>query len=497
MSNGSEGTRTVESRVPARMDRLPFSRWHWLVIAALGITWILDGLEVTMVGNVAAVLTDPESGLGLSEGQVGLAGGIYIAGACTGALFFSYLTDRYGRKKLFIITLVIYLLFTVLTAFSWNFWSFALFRFFTGAGIGGEYSAIYSAIDELIPARLRGQVALAISGSYWGGAALGSLMAVALLNLAFIPTFYGWRIAFGVGAVLGICVLLIRRYVPESPRWLATHGRNDQAEEVAGGIEEKVKEYTGSEELPPVDEDESITIEQRKSIGFTPIFRAMFQMYPKRTVLGLILMSTQAFLYNAVLFTYGLVLTSYYGVTSSNVGLYLAAFAVGNLTGPLTLGRLFDRVGRVPMISGCYLASGALLILTSYLFSQDAMSAVTQTILWTVMFFFASSAASAAYLTVSEVFPMEIRAMAIALFYAIATGLGGITGPIIFGQLIGTGDRSDLLIGYGLAAALMIGAAVAELILGVRAEQRSLESVATPLTAIQEETGSSKRGGGG
>jgi MFS family permease len=317
-------------------------------------------------------------------------------------------------------------------------------------------------------------------------------MAVALLNLAFIPTFYGWRIAFGAGAVLGICVLLIRRYVPESPRWLATHGRNDHAEEVAGGIEEKVREYTGRDELPPVDEDETLTIEQRKSIGFTPIFRAMFQMYPKRTVLGLILMSTQAFLYNAVLFTYGLVLTAYYGVTPQNVGLYLAAFAVGNLLGPLTLGRLFDRVGRVPMISGCYFASGALLILTSYLFSQDAMSAVTQTILWTAMFFFASSAASAAYLTVSEVFPMEIRAMAIAVFYAIATGLGGITGPIIFGQLIGTGDRSDLLIGYGLAAALMVGAAIAELILGVRAEQRSLESVATPLTAIQEETGASK-----
>jgi MFS family permease len=491
LSSGSAGTQTVESQVPARMDRLPFSRWHWLVIAALGITWILDGLEVTMVGNVAAVLTDPQAGLGLSEGQVGLAGGIYIAGACSGALFFSYLTDRYGRKKLFLITLSIYLFFTVLTAFSWNFWSFALFRFFTGAGIGGEYSAIYSAIDELIPARIRGQVALAISGSYWAGAALGSLMAVALLSEILVPVFYGWRLAFGVGAVLGLGVLLIRRYVPESPRWLATHGRNDEAERVAGHIEDQVREYTGRGELPPIDEDETITIEQRKSIGFTPIFRAMFQMYPKRTVLGLILMSTQAFLYNAVLFTYGLVLTSYYGVSSGNIGLYLAAFAVGNLCGPLLLGRLFDVVGRRPMISGCYLASGAILALTSYLFSQDAMTALTQTLLWTAMFFFASSAASAAYLTVSEVFPMEIRAMAIALFYAIATALGGITGPIIFGHLIGTGDRSNLLYGYGLAAALMVVAAIAELILGVRAEQRSLESVATPLTAIQEETGAS------
>jgi len=320
MSDGNAGTSTVESQVPARLDRLPFSRWHWLVIAALGITWILDGLEVTMVGNVAAVLTDPNSGLGLSEGQVGLAGGIYIAGACSGALFFSYLTDRYGRKKLFMITLAIYLVFTVLTAFSWNFWSFVIFRFFTGAGIGGEYSAIYSAIDELIPARLRGQVALAISGSYWGGAALGSLVAVALLNLAFFGTFYSWRIAFGAGAVLGICVLLIRRYVPESPRWLATHGRHDEAEKVAGGIEEHVKENNDLDELPPADEDETVTIEQRKSIGFGPIFRAMFVMYPKRTVLGLVLMATQAFLYNAVLFTYGLILSSYYGVPGANVG---------------------------------------------------------------------------------------------------------------------------------------------------------------------------------
>ncbi len=491
MSNGGAQTQTVESRVPARMDRLPWSRWHWLVIAALGITWILDGLEVTMVGNVAAVLTDPDAGLGLSEGQVGLAGGIYIAGACTGALFFSYLTDRYGRKKLFLITLAVYLIFTVLTAFSWSFWSFAIFRFFTGAGLGGEYSAIYSAIDEMIPARIRGRVALAISGSYWGGAALGSLMAVALLSELFVPVFYGWRLAFGVGAILGIGVLLIRRYVPESPRWLATHGRNDQAEEVAGDVEERVKEHKNIEELPPVDEDETMTIEQRKSIGFTPIFRAMFQMYPNRTVLGLVLMGTQAFLYNAVLFTYGLILSNYYGVPGTNVGLYLAVFAIGNLTGPLLLGRFFDRIGRVPMISGCYFTSGALLAVSGYLFHQDALSATTLTAIWTMMFFFASSAASAAYLTVSEVFPMEVRAMAIALFYAIGTGLGGITGPVIFGQLIGTGDRSDLLFGFGIAAGLMVGAAIVELILGVRAERRSLESIAAPLTAIQKQTGAS------
>lgn len=491
MSNGSAGTKTVESRVPARVDRLPWSRWHWLVIAALGITWILDGLEVTMVGNIAAVLTSPRSGLNLSSGQVGLAGGIYIAGACSGALFFSYLTDRFGRKKLFMITLGVYLIFTVATAFSWNFLSFVIFRFFTGAGIGGEYSAIYSAVDELIPARVRGQVALAISGSYWAGAALGSLVSVVLLSEVFVPQAYGWRLAFGIGAVLGLAVLLIRRYVPESPRWLATHGRNDEAEEVVGKIEERVKKDKDLEELPQIDEDETITIEQRGSIGFAPIARAMFKMYPRRTVLGLVLMGTQAFLYNAVLFTYGLILSTYYGVPGGNVGYYLAAIAVGNLAGPLLLGRFFDRVGRVPMISGCYIASGGLLAISAYLFHQDVLSGVTLTAIWGVMFFFASSAASAAYLTVSEVFPMEIRAMAIALFYAIATALGGITGPIVFGQLIGTGNKSDLLIGFGIAAGLMLGAAAVELILGLKTEQKSLESIATPLTAIQEETGTS------
>jgi MFS family permease len=388
------------------------------------------------------------------------------------------------------ITLAVYLIFTIATAFSWNFFSFVVFRFLRGAGIGGEYSTIYSAVDELIPARLRGQVALAISGSYWGGAALGSLVAVFLLNSAFLGLFYSWRVAFGVGAVLGIYVLLIRRYVPESPRWLATHGRNEEAEGVMDDIEGRVKEYTDTKELPSVGEDESITIEQRKSIGFTPILRAMFRMYPKRTVLGL--MGTQTFLYNAVLFTYGLILSTYYGVPGENVGYYIAILAVGNLAGPLLLGRLFDRIGRVPMIAGCYITSGVLLAVSGYLFHQHVLSGVTLTAIWGVMFFFASSAASAAYLTVSEVFPMEIRAMAIALFYGIATGIGGITGPIVFGQLIGTGSRSNLLIGFGIAAGLMIAAAVTELVLGVRAEQRSLEDVATPLTAIKEQTGASQ-----
>jgi MFS family permease len=479
----------VESRIPSRMDRLPWARWHWLVVAALGITWILDGLEVTIVGNIAGILVEPDSGLNLTEAQVGLAGGIYIAGACTGALFFSYLTDRFGRKRLFLITLAVYLIFSFLTAFSWNFWSFVVFRFIAGTGIGGEYSAIYSAVDELIPARYRGQVALAISGSYWIGAMMGSALSILLLNPNFISQYYGWRVAFWLGALLGLCILLIRRYVPESPRWLLTHGRTEEAEETTEAIENQAREQTGRD-LPPV-EGQPIIVEQRESIGFGLIARAMFQMYPRRTVLGLTLMGSQAFLYNAIFFTYALVLTRFYGIEAGTVPYFLLPFALGNLLGPLLLGRLFDTVGRVPMISGCYFLSGGLMALTGYLFYVDILSAVTQTILWCIVFFFASAAASAGYLTVSEVFPMEIRAMAIALFYAIATGIGGISGPVIFGQLIGTGNATNLFIAYLVGAGFMVLAAVVELVIGVRAEGQSLENVATPLTAIEEATGKS------
>jgi MFS family permease len=480
---------TVESRIPTRMDRLPWAHWHWLVIAALGITWILDGLEVTIVGNIAGVLVEPDSGLNLTEGQIGLAGGIYIAGACTGSLVFSYLTDRFGRKRLFLITLAVYLIFSFLTAFSWNFWSFVVFRFLAGTGIGGEYSAIYSAVDELIPARYRGQVALAISGSYWIGAMMGSAISIVLLNPNIIDQYYGWRVAFWLGAALGVGVLLIRRYVPESPRWLLTHGRNEEAEETTEAIEREVSRESGRE-LPPV-EGRPIVIEQRESIGFGIIAKAMFKMYPRRTVLGLTLMASQAFLYNAIFFTYALVLTGFYGIEAGTVPYFLLFFAVGNVLGPWLLGRFFDTIGRVPMIAGCYFLSGALMAATGYLFYVDILNAVTQTILWCIVFFFASAAASAGYLTVSEVFPMEIRAMAIALFYSIATALGGISGPVIFGQLIGTGNAANLFIAYLVGAGFMVFAAVIEVVLGVRAEGQSLEKVATPLTAIEEATGSS------
>src|SRR5215212_7828801 len=495
VSNGASAARgAVESYIPTRMDRLPWARWHSLVVVALGITWILDGLEVTIVGNIAGRLTEPDSGLNLTEGQIGLAAGIYIAGACTGALFFSYLTDKYGRKKLFLITLAVYLVFSFLTGFSWNFWSFVIFRFMAGTGIGGEYSAIYSAVDELIPARFRGQVALAISGSYWIGALMGSGLSILLLNPNIIDQTYGWRVAFWLGAALGVCVLLIRRYVPESPRWLITHGRNKEAEETTEYIEGEVRRETGRE-LPEV-EGPPITIEQRESIGFGIILRAMFQMYPKRTVLGLTLMASQAFLYNAIFFTYALVLTQFYGIAASAIPYYLIPFAIGNILGPLLLGRLFDTVGRVPMISGCYFVCGALMTLTGYLFYIDVLNAVTQTALWCIVFFFASAAASAGYLTVSEIFPMEIRAMAIALFYSIATALGGISGPVIFESVIGTGNAFNLFLCYLFGAGLMIFAAVIELVLGIRAEGKSLENVATSLTAIEEATGTSAAASG-
>jgi MFS family permease len=487
VSNAGGATHAVESLIPARMDRLPWARWHWLVIAALGITWILDGLEVTIVGIIADVLTTPESGLNFTAGQIGLAAGIYIAGACLGALFFSYLTDRYGRKKLFLITLALYLVATVLTAFSWNFASFVVFRFFTGAGIGGEYSAIYSAVDELVPARVRGRVALAISGSYWIGTMMGSALSIVLLNPEIISPYWGWRLSFLLGGVLGIAVLLIRRYVPESPRWLLTHGRSEEAERVVEQIENEVRRETGRE-LPPV-YGRPLVVEQRKSIGFGLIARAMFKMYPKRTVLGLALMISQAFLYNAIFFTYALILGDFYGVPSGSIGYYIFPFAVGNVLGPWLLGPLFDRIGRVPMISGSYFISGALMIATGYLFYQGVLSATTQTLLWSIIFFFASAAASAAYLTVSEVFPMEVRAMAIALFYALGTSIGGITGPVVFGQLIEAGSRGNIFVAYVIAALFMIGAAIVEVTLGVRAEGKSLESVAMPLTAIEKATG--------
>jgi MFS family permease len=462
------------------MDRLPWSHWHWLVVVGLGTVWILDGLEVTIVGAIAGRLTEKSSGLGLTNGEVGIAAGIYVAGACAGALVFGYLTDRFGRKKLFLITLGLYLLATVATAFSFNPIFFFVCRFFTGAGIGGEYAAINSAIDELIPARRRGVVDLAINGSYWLGTAFGAVLTVFLLNTDIFAANLGWRLAFGLGAVLGLVILFVRRNVPESPRWLFIHGRDDQAERLVGQIEHEIEEQT-RDELQPVPDDDAIEIKQRKTTGFGEIFRTAVTRYPKRFVLGLSLFIGQAFLYNAVFFTYALVLTTLLHVPDSTAPWALLPIAIGNFLGPLLLGRLFDSVGRKIMITTSYVGSGVLLVITALLFNAGALDAVWLTVCWFVVFFFASAGASSAYLTVSEIFPLETRAMSIAFFYAVGTGLGGIIGPVLFGQLIDGGIHA-VAVGYYIGAGLMIAAGIVELFLGVNAERRSLEDIAEPLS---------------
>jgi MFS family permease len=473
-------TGLIQTKVPARLDRLPWSRWHWLVVIGLGTVWILDGLEVTIVSAVAGRLTEPGSGLELTASQIGLAGAIYIAGAVSGALFFGYLTDRFGRKKLFLITLVLYLAATTLTAFATGPGWFYVFRFLTGAGIGGEYAAINSAIDELVPARVRGRVALFINGSYWVGTAFGAGLAMVLLDTDVFAVDVGWRLAFGLGAILGLGILIVRRHVPESPRWLFTHGRAKEAEMVVDRIEQEIEEQTGRRLPEP---QASITVRQRESIGFITIAKTMFKVYPQRSLLCFSLFTGQAFLYNAVFFTYVLVLTVFYDVAASDAPLYLIPFAIGNFMGPLLLGPLFDTIGRRRMIAGTYVLSGVLLTITGYLFTQGLLTAFTQTLAWMVIFFFASAGASAAYLTSSEIFPMEIRALAIAFFFAIGTAVGGISGPLVFGALIDTARAADVFIGYLIGSALMITAGLVEAWIGVDAEGKSLEDIARPLTA--------------
>jgi MFS family permease len=467
--------RAVTTNIPRRLDRLPWSRWHWIVVTALGITWILDGFEVTLVGAVAAALTDKHT-LALTTSQASLAGSAYLAGAVIGALFFGYLTDRLGRKVLFMVTLGVYLTFTVATAFSWNLWSFLLFRILAGSGIGGEYAAINSAIDELIPARVRGRVALAINGSWWIGTALAAGASYPMLH--YLSKNVGWRVGFGIGALLALGIIVLRRGIPESPRWLLTHGRHEEAEQVVQQIEETVRAQTG--ELPEP-EDKPMEVEQREHIGFVAIAKYVVQNYPGRGVLGLSLMIGQAFLYNAVFFTYTLVLNKFFHVSTDVAGLFLIPFAFGNVLGPLLLGPLFDSIGRRVMISTTYITSGALLIVTGLLFTHDVLDATTMTICWSVIFFFASAGASAAYLTVSELFPMEARAMAIALFYSVGTGCA-IGAPYLFGSLIASADRTHVFWGYLLGAVLMIAAGVIAIALAVNAERRSLEDIAKPLT---------------
>jgi MFS family permease len=445
--------------------------------------WILDGLEVTIVGAIAGRLTENGSGLSISESQIGIAAGVYVAGAVTGALFFGYLTDRLGRKKLFLVTLLVYLAATVATAFAMNPLYFYVFRFFTGAGIGGEYAAINSAIDELIPARHRGKIDLIINGSFWLGTAFGAALSVFLLNESYFAKDFGWRLAFGLGAILGIAILLVRRFVPESPRWLFIHGREEEAEKIVRDIEGSVSESTGERLYEP---DDYLKIRQRHTIGFVTIAKTLWAMYRQRTVVGLSLFIGQAFLYNAIFFTYALILTDILDVPSGSAPWYLIPIALGNFAGPLLLGRFFDSVGRKPMITGCYVLSGLLLILTGVMFKADVLTAGTLTAMWCAVFFFASAGASAAYLTVSEIFPMETRAMAIAFFYAVGTGLGGIIGPVWFGTLVEQG-RDAVVTGYYVGAGLMIAAGLVMAFLGIEAARRSLEDIARPLTAEEDD----------
>jgi MFS family permease len=470
--------------LPARLDALPWSRWHTRVVAALGITWMLDGLEVTVVGSIGPALQDTGA-LGLTATQIGWAGSAYVGGAVLGALFFGRLADRLGRKPLFLVTLAVYLVATLLTALTFDFRSFALCRILTGFGIGGEYAAINSAIDELIPARVRGFVDLAINGSFWVGAAAGAALSVVLLEPGRFGVDVGWRLAFAFGAVLTIAILLVRRHLPESPRWLMTRGRLAEAESIVRVIETQVAREHGP--LPST--VDAFAIRVRAHVSWGEVVRLMTTRYRSRAVLGFVLMAAQAFFYNAIFFTYALVLTTFYAVPAADVGYYIFPFALGNFLGPLLLGRLFDSLGRRVMLTATYALAGIGLLATGYAFAEGWLDARTQTLCWSAIFFFASAAASAAYLTVSEIFPLEMRAVAISIFYALGTGIGGFIGPALFGALIDAGDRTDLFAAYALAAVAMCAAAVVAGVIGVDAERKPLESVARPLSAHDSSEG--------
>jgi MFS family permease len=476
-------TGTVRTSIPARLDRLPWSRFHWLIVLGLGTAWVLDGLEVNVVGAISSRISEHGAGVGISPADVsGWAASLYILGACIGAIIFGQLTDRFGRKRLFMITLGIYLLGTLLTALSFSpGWFFAV-RFITGLGIGGEYSAINSAIDELIPKHHRGRVDISINGSYWLGGIGGSLLAVLMLNTNIFPANLGWRLSFVLGAVIGLAVLLVRRYVPESPRWLFIHGREQEAEKIVGEIEQRVESETG--QPLPEPEGEPLTVHQRRTIPLSMIVRSAVTMYPRRTVLGLALFIGQAFLYNSILFGFGNLISLYFGASSGNTPYYIAVFAAGNFAGALLLSPLFDAVGRKPMIAGTYILSGVLLIITGLLFKAHQLDDISFTACICVVFFFASAGASAAYLTVSEIFPMETRALCIAVFYAVGTGIGGVIGPQVFSRLINTGSYVQVFYALGLGGVTMIIGGLAEIAFGVKAERRSLEDIARPLTSV-------------
>ena len=473
-----DNDRIIETAIPARLDNLPWSGFHTRVVLALGITWILDGLEVTLAGALAGALKESPT-MRFSNFDVGFANSAYLAGAVLGALGFGWLTDRIGRRKLFFITLAVYLTATAATALSWSVASYALFRFLTGAGIGGEYTAINSTIQELVPARYRGWTDLLINGSFWIGAAIGAIAAIVLLDPATVGPDHGWRLAYFIGAALGLIVLVMRMWIPESPRWLMIHGQPEQADAIVADIERSVTGHVQQQDLP------KIKIKIRDHTPLREVASTLFTRYRQRSLVGLVLMAAQAFFYNAIFFTFALVLTDFFHIPADDVGWYLLPFAAGNFLGPLLLGHLFDTLGRRVMITLTYGVSGVLLALSGYLFSIGALSAQGQTIAWMVIFFFASPAASSAYLTVSETFPLEVRALAIALFYAIGTAIGGVAGPALFGALIDTGSRNSVFAGYLFGAALMVAAAAVAWRYAIAAERKSLESVARPLAFVE------------
>ncbi|HEX9587532.1 MAG TPA: MFS transporter [Bradyrhizobium sp.] len=473
--------RVIETSIPSRLDSLRWSGFHTRVVLALGITWILDGLEVTLAGALSGALKESPR-LHFTNFDVGFSNSAYLAGAVLGALGFGWLTDRIGRKKLFFITLAVYLTATAATALSWSVASYALFRFLTGAGIGGEYTAINSTIQELVPARYRGWTDLLINGSFWIGAAMGAVSAIVLLDPHLIGPDLGWRLAYLTGACLGLVVFVMRMWIPESPRWLMIHGKPDQAHAIVDDIERSV---VGRVQDPRRQAWPKIKLQMRHHTPLREVAHTLFSLYRQRALVGLALMTAQAFFYNAIFFTFALVLTDFFGIASNQVGWYILPFAAGNFLGPLLLGRLFDTLGRRAMITFTYGISGVLLAASGYLFSIGALSAQTQTIAWMVIFFFASPAASSAYLTVSETFPLEVRALAIALFYAVGTGIGGVAGPALFGALIDTGSRNSVFAGYLLGAGLMIGAAIIAWRYCIAAERQPLESVARPLAFVE------------
>ena len=472
----------VKTDIPARLDRLPWSRFHLLIVVGLGVTWILDGLEVTIVGALGPALQNSRT-LHLSSADLGAVASFYVIGAVTGALVSGWVTDRFGRRLVFYATLIVYLAGVLLSAFAWNFLSFALFRMLTGMGIGGEYAAVNSAIDELIPAKYRGRIDLIVNGSFWVGAAAGAAITPLLLDQRLFAVNVGWRLGFGIGGVLGLSILLLRRFVPESPRWLVTHCRAEEAERTVQEIEKDITASSGRKLSPA---EGSLTVHPRKSFGLGMIFASMLGENRTRSVLALVLMVAQSFLYNSVFFSYGIILSHFYRVPENHVGFYLLPLALGNFCGPLLLGTLFDTVGRRKMIGGTFAISGLLLLLTALLFGAGLLSEVTQTVAWLIIFFFASAAASSAYLTASEIFPLETRALAIACFYALGTAIGGGLSPLLFGWLIESGSSWMVSIGYALSALLLLVAAGTEWQFGIDAEGKSLENIASPLSSKQQ-----------